>query len=96
MVKEFDVVALKADLPKRRLLRGDVGTAVHVHPDGTMEVEFVTFGGDTVALLHLCATQIRRVGKKDLLHARLLGTRKTAGRTRPPNGRQPVKKLRAG
>jgi len=96
MVKEHAVVALKGDLPKHRLKRDDIGAAVHVYPDGSMEVEFVTFGGDTVALVHLRPEQIRLVGKKELLQARLMSVPKAGARTRSSAGRQPGKKLRAG
>ncbi len=70
MVKEHDVVALKGDLQKYGLRRGDIDTAVLVHPDGSMEVEFVTFGGDTVALVHLQCKQVQPVGRNDLPHVR--------------------------
>ena len=96
MVKEHDVVALKGDLPKHRLKRGDIGTAVLVYPDGDMEVKFVTFGGDTIASVHLREEQIRRVGKRELPQSRLVGTVKSGARTRSSAGRQPGKKLRAG
>jgi len=95
-IKELDTVALTADLPEHRLQRDDIGAAVHLYPDGSMEVEFVTVGGDTVALVHLQPEQIRVVGKKELLQARLMGVPKAAARTRSSSGRQPGKKLRAG
>lgn len=96
MVKEHDVVALTGNLPKYRLKRDDIGAAVVVHPDGSMEVEFITVGGDTVALVHLRAEQVRLVGKKELLQARLTGVPKAGARTRSSAGRQASKKLRAG
>ena len=96
MIKEHDVVALKTDLPKHGLKRSDIGAAVVVYPDGAMEVEFVTFGGDTVALVHLHPEQVRSVGKKELPQARPVGIRKTIRRTKALTERHPGKKLRAG
>ena len=53
-IKENDVVALLADVPEKRLRRGDVGTVVEVfektesHPGGYL-VEFVAESGEVYA-----------------------------------------------
>ena len=53
-INELDAVALTCDLPEHGLVRGDVGTAVLVHGDGAaFEVEFVSYEGNTFALLTL-------------------------------------------
>lgn len=72
-IKELDAVALTCDLPKHVLKRGDVGTAVLVHPDGAaFEVEFVDYDGHTVALLTLEHNQVRALHAGDIPHVREL------------------------
>lgn len=52
-----------------RAFNVDVGTAVHVHESGAAyEVEFVTFGGHTVAVATVLPGQLRRAGRQDLVH----------------------------
>jgi hypothetical protein len=51
----LDVVALTADIPKKSLLRGQVGTVVEIfadglYADGLYEVEFSDDAGRTYAL----------------------------------------------
>lgn len=71
MLKEHDRVVLTADLPGEKLTVGDVGTIVHVHRDGkTYEVEFVSLGGETVAVVTLERAQIRPVQRREITHAR--------------------------
>lgn len=70
-IQELDPVALTCDLPELGLLRGDVGTAVLVHGNGTAyEVEFVGYDGNTVALATLEHAQVRRLDSHDIPHAR--------------------------
>jgi hypothetical protein len=72
-IKELDVVALTCDLPKYRLARGDVGTAVLVHGNGkAFEVEFVGYDGHTIALLTLERNQVRPLQRNDIPHVREL------------------------
>jgi hypothetical protein len=72
-INELDAVALTCDLPKHGLVRGDVGTAVLVHRNGTaFEVEFVGYDGHTVALLTLERAQVRPLQTHDIPHAREL------------------------
>jgi hypothetical protein len=49
-IQELDVVALTADLPAEGLVRGQVGTIVHVYSPGVYEVEFVDAAGRTYGL----------------------------------------------
>ncbi|MBI3030621.1 MAG: DUF4926 domain-containing protein, partial [Candidatus Rokubacteria bacterium] len=50
MIQELDPVVLTRDLPEHGLKKGDVGAVVHCYADrATVEVEFVTAGGKTVA-----------------------------------------------
>ncbi|PKB68469.1 MAG: DUF4926 domain-containing protein [SAR202 cluster bacterium Io17-Chloro-G4] len=71
MIGELDSVVLTRDFKEHGLERGDVGTVVHCYPDGkAFEVEFVTGEGDTAALLTLNETDIRPIGKHEILHAR--------------------------
>jgi len=72
-IKEHDCVVLTADLPEEKLQTGDVGTVVHIHQGGkAFEVEFVTLGGQTVAVATVLAAQARPVTKTDLSHVRTL------------------------
>jgi hypothetical protein len=70
-IKELDAVALTRDLPEHRLTRGDIGTAVLVHGNGSAfdEVEFVGYDGHTVALLTLERNQVRPLQTNDIPHA---------------------------
>lgn len=73
MIKEHDRIVLTTDVPASGLEAGDVGTVVHVYPDGAAyEVEFVTLDGHTAAVLTLEAAQVRPVGRRDLTHSREL------------------------
>jgi hypothetical protein len=56
--RELDVVALTADVPEHGLVRGQVGTIVHVYAPDTFEVEFVDNSGRTYALATLRAQQL--------------------------------------
>ena len=54
MTREFtlyDVVALTSDFPEHRLVRGQVGTVVHIHDAETVEVDFTDNDGCTYALV---------------------------------------------
>ena len=72
-MKEFDAVVLTADIAEHNLKRGDVGTIVHVHDDGAaFIVEFMTFGGDTIAVTTLTSRQLRPVMESELPHVRAM------------------------
>jgi hypothetical protein len=59
MIKEHDRVVLTAPVPADHLEVGDVGTVVHVYPDGkAFEVEFMTLDGQTVTVV----TTLRNTG----------------------------------
>ena len=71
MIDELARVVLTAAIPAEGLEAGDVGTVVHVYPDGTaFEVEFVTLDGETAAVATVEASQVRAVGDRDITHAR--------------------------
>lgn len=73
MFKEHDTVVLNDDLTAERLKAGDVGTIVHVHPQGAaFVVEFLALSGDTVAITTVSPSQVRPVSNRDINHARLL------------------------
>jgi hypothetical protein len=75
MIKELDTVVLKRDLSEHGLERGDVGTVVHRYGTGeVLEVEFVTGEGETVGVLTLDAEDVRPMRRKEVLHARDLGS----------------------
>lgn len=71
MIAELDLVALTRDLSTQGLRRDDVGTVVHRYADGrAFEVEFVTTGGATVAVLTLDRADIRPFGDREILRVR--------------------------
>ncbi len=53
MIKELDSVVLTVDLPEHRLQKGDIGTVVLLHQKKGYEVEFMTLGGTTLAVISL-------------------------------------------
>ncbi len=71
MTKELDAIVLTRDVKVHGLERGDVGAVVHCYPGGNaFEVEFVTGEGNTAAVLTLSGSDIRPMGKGEILHAR--------------------------
>ena len=76
MIREHDRVVLTAPVPKERLEVGDVGTVVHVYPDGkAFEVEFITLDGQTAAVATVETSQVRSVTGSEITHARQLAAR---------------------
>ncbi len=70
-VNELDDVVLTTDLPEHNLKRGDVGTVVLIHDDGMgYEVEFITLGGETLAVVALEADQVRPIKAGEIAHVR--------------------------
>ena len=57
-VKNFDVVALLADVPEAKLARGQVGTVVETLANNNLLVEFSDDEGKTYALAPIAANQI--------------------------------------
>ena len=75
-IRELDQVELTAPLPSDRLVAGDVGTIVLVHREGeAFEVEFLTFGGETIAVTTVLASQVRPITNRDITHTRLVESR---------------------
>ncbi len=73
MIQELDTIVLSHDIKDYDLQAGDIGAVVHCYNDGkAFEVEFVTAGGETVALLTLTEADIRPVRQKEILHVREL------------------------
>jgi hypothetical protein len=69
-IKEFDTVVLTHDLPEHGLVSGDMGTVVLLHEGGGYEVEFVTLGGETLAVVSLSGGQVRPVDDSEIAHVR--------------------------
>jgi len=62
MTREHDRVVLTTDVPRERLVAGDIGTVVQIQKDGeAYEVEFMTLNGKTVAVATLLASQVRPI-----------------------------------
>jgi hypothetical protein len=58
-------------LPQNGLQKGDVGTIVLEHENGSgYESEFVTLDGETVAVVTLLAEQVRSIAPREIAHAR--------------------------
>ena len=75
VIREHDSLVLAADLPEHGLERGDIGTVALVHRGGAgYEVEFMTLGGETVAVVSLQASQVRAIAPGEIAHARPLQT----------------------
>lgn len=75
MIHELDTVVLSHDIKENGLKKGDVGAVVHCYENGTaFEVEFVTAGGETIALLMLTQKDIRPINHKEILHVRELAS----------------------
>jgi hypothetical protein len=71
MIKELDTVVLTRDMPEAKLRQGDLGAVVLVPGDRkAYEVEFVTLGGETVALVTLPADAVRPVTGREIAHVR--------------------------
>lgn len=75
MIQELEMVVLTRDFPERGLKKGDVGAVVHMYADReAFEVEFVTAGGKTIAVLTLTEADIRLMGSREILHVRVLAS----------------------
>jgi|PlaIllAssembly_1097288.scaffolds.fasta_scaffold1811619_1 hypothetical protein len=73
MFSELETVVLTRDIAEHGLKSGDIGAVVHSYQGGTaFEVEFVTGGGGTIAVLTLKEDDLRPVGAREVLHAREL------------------------
>lgn len=71
MISEHERVVLTEPVASEGLVAGDVGTVVHVYPDGkAYEVEFTTLAGNTVAVATVEATSVRPVTGREITHAR--------------------------
>lgn len=72
-VEEHERIVLNGPVPDAGLEAGDVGAVVHVYSNGRAdEAEFATLAGKTAAVVTLEATQVRRVGQREITHAREL------------------------
>lgn len=73
MYRELETIVLTRAVPEHGLVAGDVGAIVHIYPDAAaFEVEFVTAGGDTVAVLTLEPDDVRHLAGAEILHVRPL------------------------
>jgi hypothetical protein len=71
MIAEHDRVVLLAPLAAEGLEAGDVGTVVHVYPDGrAYEVEFIALDGHTRAVATVESGHVRPITRRDMTHTR--------------------------
>ena len=62
MVNEHDLIAMTEDRPGDNLRKGDVGTVVHLYPDGqTYEIEFIDEHGRTRCIATVPTSQVMRL-----------------------------------
>ena len=71
MIKEFDQVVLRVDLPAHQLQAGDIGVVVMIHGDHAgYELEIFSADGHTLDVVTVHADQVRAVSRRDVLHVR--------------------------
>ena len=73
----FTKVALKVDVPRHRLRKGDVATIVEAHPgvpgqETGYSLEVFNAVGDTLAVVTLRESQIEALANDAVLHVRRL------------------------
>jgi len=70
-VQGTDRIALARDLPEQGLKAGDIGVFVDANgPNGPFIVEFVAFGGETIAIVDLPVGSIRALRNREIASAR--------------------------
>ena len=74
MHNELELVVLKRDIPKEKLIAGDIGTIVHKYDESHFEIEFVTASGHTIAVLPLSDNEVRPFSQQEILHTREMST----------------------
>ena len=67
---ELETVILTRDLAEHALRAGDLGAVVAVYEPDALEVEFVTAGGQTQALVTLHEADVRKLAPEDMLAVR--------------------------
>ena len=71
MINELDLVALTRPIPDKGLAVGAVGTVVDVHQGGKgYTLEFVSFDGQTVAIVTVEAADVRPLRPREIAHVR--------------------------
>jgi hypothetical protein len=71
-IQLHEEVVLACDVPGEGLRRGDIGTVVHVYPNGGFEVEVFTASGKTRAVVTLRAADVRLATDDELVSVRAL------------------------
>jgi hypothetical protein len=66
----FECVVLNRDLAEHGLKTGDLGAIVDLYEPDALEIEFVTAGGHTQALLTLRTSDVRKVEPRDMVAVR--------------------------
>jgi ATP-dependent exoDNAse (exonuclease V) alpha subunit len=71
VLKELDTVVITKDISNLNLVKGDIGTIVHIY-GGTegIEVEFVSGEGKTVGVETLEESDVRPMNNREILHVR--------------------------
>jgi len=58
MIKLLDTVAILKDLPKDKLLKGQVGTVVEQLDENVFEVEFTNAKGEAIAIMPIHSDEL--------------------------------------
>lgn len=74
MTEEHDLVVLTRDIPEHGLETDDVGAVVAVHEGGGYEVEFVSAGGETLAVPTLEDRDLPPMRGPEIMHVRSLAS----------------------
>jgi len=73
MIKEHDIVVLDLEIPGKPLVKGDIGTVIHIFPNAAAYlVEFNTLDGEEVAIIELAPSHVRSVQPNEIRHVRAL------------------------
>jgi hypothetical protein len=70
MMELLDTVVLLRDLGEHDLRAGDLGAVVEIYSPEAVEVEFVSAGGETRALVTVPAGLLRRLEPTDVMSVR--------------------------
>jgi Domain of unknown function (DUF4926) len=71
-IQLHEEVVLASDVSQHGLRAGDIGTVVHIYPNGGLEVEFFTASGKTRAVVTLRESDIRVATDNDVVAVRTL------------------------
>lgn len=73
MINEHEQVVLTDDLPEYHLRAGDIATVILIHNQGEgYGLEFISVEGETIAVVSVYASQVRRLKEDEVALARVI------------------------